>query len=242
MVAERAAPPRWRACPCRTRWGRRREHRDRRRLRRCADAEQRLEVVGEGLARRSAGRGCAPAAPAPPATPLKAASEKHIAIAVVVVGVDRRRRASAAGGVTSMKSAPSTTRGAELAQLGRHRRDAVGLLDAPAGDVGQRASCRRRTAPSRPASSPRRGCGCSRASIGCERPSAAPHLEPARRRCRSARPSPAPRRRSGCRPGSSRCRRLRCAAARRSRAIAPSAMKYDADDASPSTWMSPGER
>ena len=41
-------------------------------------------------------------------------------------------------GVMRMKSAPSSTIGTELPQLGRHRRDAVGFLDPPRRDVAQR--------------------------------------------------------------------------------------------------------
>ena len=71
-----------------------------------------------------------------------------------------------------------------------------------------------------------------------QRPAAAPHLEPAGAARRPARPSPARRRRSAMSPwiesqpdAFDAQRRRRCAA------IAPSATKYDADDASPSTWM-----
>ena len=57
---------------------------------------------------------------------------------MVVVGVDggggdhgRRRHAQVVGALLH--------HGAQLAQLGGHGGDAVGLLDAPAGDVAQRA-------------------------------------------------------------------------------------------------------
>ena len=125
--------------------------------------------------------------------------------AVVVVGVDGARRASARGGVIARKSAPSSTVGAELAQLGRHRGDAVGFLDAPAGDVasacvGPSANSaitasviaasgmwlQSRSIGRRAASAPRRTSSQSGAAVDLRRPSREP------------------RRRSGCRPGSSR--------------------------------------
>ena len=75
-----------------------------------------------------------------------------------------------------------------------------------------------------------------------QRPAAAAAPPASRCPIRCARPSPAPRRRRRCRPGSSRCRCLRCAAAQSTAPIAAAAMKYDADDASPSTTKRPGER
>ena len=131
-------------------------------------------------------------------------------------------------------------RRAELAQLRRHRGEAVGLLDAPAGDV---ASARVVPSANRPCAASVIAASGMWLQSSVDRRSgkrAAPDLEPSRRRRRRARPSRAPRRRSGCRPGSSRARRLRCATARRPRRARRRRRSSDADEASPSTWMRAG--
>ena len=103
---------------------------------------------------------------------------------MVVVGVRSPPAASAAGGVTSMKSAPSTTLAPSLRSSAAIAAMRSVSLTRQLAMLRRAASCRRHTAPSPPASSPRRGCGCSRASIGPQRPArrAAPRASPGRRR------------------------------------------------------------
>jgi hypothetical protein len=79
--------------------------------------------------------------------------------AVVVVGVHAGAGPAGAGGVTSMKSAPST--------LAPTLRSSVAIAAMRSVSFTRQLAmplsgwCRRRTGPSRPASSRRRGCGCS---------------------------------------------------------------------------------
>ena len=187
--------------------------------------------------RRSAGRGCAPARRRRRQRIERRQRQAH-RHAVVVVGVDAQRAASAVGGVTSMKSSPSTTPGAELAQLGGHRGDAVGLLDAPAGDVASAVvgpSAYSAITASVIAAS---GMWLQSSVSGAQRPGAAPHLEPAGPAATSRAHRPGGVDEADVALDRIDARRPRCAPARRrARRCAPSAMKYDADEASPSTWM-----
>jgi hypothetical protein len=199
--------------------------------------EQRLEVVGEGLGDAARIEDAHRLRRLRAGQRIERGQRQAHRHAVVVVGVDRRGTPGC-GGVTSMKSSPTVHRGAELAQLGGHRGDAVGLLHAPAADAGQ---VRGAVGKQRHHRQRHRGVGDVVAvqRQRAQRPAAALHLEPAR---------------AGLHLGAHRARGIDEAdvaldgvaahpfdAHRRAvAAIAPSATKYDADDASPSTWRLAG--
>ena len=103
-----------------------------------------------------------------------------------------------AGGVTAMKSAPSSTVAPSL-QLGGHGGDAVGFLHAPAGDVAQPCG----------AVGVQRHGGQGHGRVGdvvavrsmaLQRPGAARDMQPVRAAGDRRRPWRVPLRRSGCRP------------------------------------------
>jgi hypothetical protein len=144
------------------------------------------------------------------------------------------------GGVIARKSGPSSTAAPTLRSSARHRREPIGLLDPPARDVAQRRAAvgeegergerHRRVGqgvavevdrasgqrPRRTSSAPSTDAIAAPIARAAAAKAMSPWIEPASTPSMRSGASIAP--------------------------IAAAAMKYDADDASPSTTKRPGER